>query len=99
MREQYERLADAAGQPGISLRVLLFSAGAHQAMGFSFQIFEFIDDDPRLAYVELLGRGQVLESTEEIGRYQAAFNQVHERALPPEESRNLLGELAEEYGP
>jgi transcriptional regulator with XRE-family HTH domain len=97
MREQYERLADAAGQPNISLRVLLFDAGAHQAMGFPFQIFEFIDDDPDLVYVELLSRGQVLESAEEVGRYRAAFNQVHERALPPGESRNFLGELAKEY--
>jgi len=98
MREQYERLIDAAGQPNLGLRVLPFDVGAHQAMGFPFQIFEFIDDDPRLVYVELLSGGQVLESAEEVGRYQAAFNQVHERALPPEESRNFLGELIKECG-
>lgn len=96
MREQYERLTDAAGQPNICLRVLLFGAGAHQAMGFPFQIFEFIDDDPHLVYVELLSRGQVLESAEEVGRYRAAFNQVNERALAPEESRSFLAELAKE---
>jgi hypothetical protein len=96
MREQYERLTEAAGQPSISLRVLPFGAGAHQAMGFPFQIFEFVDDDPHLVYVELLSRGQVLESAEEVGRYRAAFTQVHECALPPEESRNFLEKLAQE---
>jgi transcriptional regulator with XRE-family HTH domain len=98
MREQCERLADAAGLPDISLRVLPFGAGAHQAMGFPFQIFEFIDDDPHLVYVELLSHGQVFESAEEVGRYRAAFSQVHERALPAEESQNFLEELAKEYG-
>jgi transcriptional regulator with XRE-family HTH domain len=97
MREQYERLIDAAGQPDISLRVLLFGAGAHQAMGFPFHLFRFIDGDPELAYVELLNGGQVLETAEEVGRYRAAFDQVHERALSPEYSRNFLTELAKEF--
>jgi transcriptional regulator with XRE-family HTH domain len=98
MREQYELLADTAARPNISLRVLLFGAGAHQAMGFPFQIFEFADDDPHLVSVELLSRQEILESAEEVGRYRAAFNQVHERALPPEESRNFLDNLVKEYG-
>jgi hypothetical protein len=98
MREQWERLIEAADEPGISLRVLPFDAGAHQAMGFPFQIFEFVDDDPQLVYVELLSRGQVLESAEEVGRYRAAFTQVHERALSPEESRSFLDELVKEQG-
>jgi hypothetical protein len=96
MREQYERLTEAAGQPNISLRVLPFDAGAHQAMGFPFQIFEFVDDDPQLVYVELLSRAQVLEIAEEVGRYQAAFHQVHECALSSEESWNFLATLAKE---
>jgi transcriptional regulator with XRE-family HTH domain len=98
MREQYERLAFASGQAGISLRVLPFDAGANQAMGFPFQIFEFIDDDPHLVYVELLNRGEIFESAEEVGRYQAAFNQVRECSLSEEESRNLLDTLAKDCG-
>jgi len=96
MRMQCERLIEAADRPGISLRVLLFGSGANQATGFPFQIFEFVDDDPQLVYVELLTRGQVLESAEEIGRYRAAFNQVHERALSPAQTRGFLSELAKE---
>lgn len=98
MREQYERLVDAADAPGVSLRVLPFDAGAHQAVGFPFQIFEFVDDDPPLVYVELLSRGQVLESAEEVGRYRAAFNQARKRALSAEESRNFLCALAKDQG-
>jgi transcriptional regulator with XRE-family HTH domain len=98
MCEQYELLVDTAARPDISLRVLLFGAGAHQAMGFPFQIFEFADDDPHLVSVELLSRREIFESAEEVGRYRAAFNQVCERALSPEESRNFVVNLVKEYG-
>jgi transcriptional regulator with XRE-family HTH domain len=97
MREQYERLATAAGHADISLRVLPFDAGAYQAMGFPFQIFEFIDDDPHLVYVELLNRGEIFESAEEVGRYRSAFSQVRECSLSEEESQDLLTKLAKEY--
>jgi transcriptional regulator with XRE-family HTH domain len=96
MLEQYERLIDSASEPGISLRVLPFDAGAHQAMGFPFHLFRFIDGDPELAYVELLNGGQVLETAEEVGRYRAAFDQVHERALSPMDSQKFLSKLATE---
>jgi hypothetical protein len=98
MREQYQLLADTTALPNISLRVVLFGAGAHQAMGFPFQIFEFAADDPPLVSVELLSRREILESAEEVGRYRAAFNQVCERALSPAESRNFLVNLVKEYG-
>ena len=98
MREQCEYLMTADERLPVSVRVLPFSAGAHQAMGFSFQIFEFAGDEPHLVYVELLNGGQILEAAEEVGRYRAAFNQVHKRALPPDETGQFLGELAKEFG-
>lgn len=97
MRQQCDYLMMADTRLGVSLRVLPFSAGAHQAMGFPFQIFEFADDEPHLVFVEMLSNGQVLEAAEEVGRYRAAFNQVRERALPPEESRHFLHDLAKEF--
>jgi transcriptional regulator with XRE-family HTH domain len=93
MRIQIEYLIEASEKPGIDLRVLPFDSGAHQAMGFSFQIFEFADDDPRLVYIDLLGRAQVLESAAEVGQYRTAFDQVHQKALPPDLSRNFLTNL------
>lgn len=96
MREQFEVLIEAAARPRISLRVLPFGAGAHQALGFPFQIFEFAEGDPPLVYVELLSHGQVLESAEEVGRYRAALNQAREHALAAGESANFLHELAKE---
>jgi transcriptional regulator with XRE-family HTH domain len=94
MSEQYLRLLTAADQANITLRVLLFDAGSHQAMGFPFQIFEFAGDDPHIVYVELLCGSQCFESAEELGRYRAAFNQVSDRALDPAESRRFIHDLA-----
>jgi uncharacterized protein DUF5753 len=94
MSEQYLRLVAAADNASITLRVLPFDAGSHQAMGFPFQIFEFAGDDPHIVFVELLSGSQCFESAEEVGRYRAAFNQVSDRALNPVESRRFIEYLA-----
>lgn len=94
MSEQYLRLVAAADNASITLRVLPFDAGSHQAMGFPFQIFEFAGDDPHIVFVELLSGSQCFESAEEVGRYRAAFTQVSDRALDPAGSRRFIEYLA-----
>jgi len=98
MSEQYLRLVAAADQANVTLRVLPFEAGSHQAMGFPFQIFEFAGDDPHIVYVELLSGSECFESAEEVGRYRAAFNQVSDRALGPAQSRRFIEQLAASVG-
>ncbi|MCO5968309.1 helix-turn-helix domain-containing protein [Actinoallomurus soli] len=95
MVEQYNRLLRAAVQEHVTVRILAFDAGPHQAMGFPFQIFEFSGEDPSIVAVELLNRNEFIETAEEIGRYRAAFTQARERALSPEDSITLLKRLAE----
>ncbi|MDL4815154.1 helix-turn-helix domain-containing protein [Actinomadura opuntiae] len=90
MREQLARLADASAQPWLTLLVLPFEAGPHQAMGFTFRIFEFTGDDPKVVYTEMLNRRCSLDSAEDVGRYTAAFQQVRARALDPAESRRFI---------
>jgi transcriptional regulator with XRE-family HTH domain len=97
MREQIHRLLLAADQPNLTIRVLPFEAGPHQAMGFPFQIFNFTGDDPPIVYVEMLSRAEFLETVEEIGRYLIAFAQVRARALSPEDSARFLERLAKEH--
>ncbi|GLZ12587.1 transcriptional regulator [Actinomadura sp. NBRC 104425] len=93
MRAQLERLIDDSARPSVTLLVLPFTAGPHQAMGFPFRVFEFNGEDPKVAYAEVLDRGHPIESAEEVGRYSAAFQQVQALALPPKESRRFLHEL------
>lgn len=97
MREQYSHLIAAAEQ-GVDLRILPFEAGPHQAMGFGFHIYQFTGDDPSIVHIELLNTADFLKGAEEVGRYQAAFQQVRERALPPAQSRRLIEELAAKSG-
>jgi len=97
MREQIHRLLLAADRPNLTIQVLPFEAGPHQAMGFPFQIFDFTGDDPEIVYVEMLSRAEFLETAEESGRYRAAFAQVRARALSPEDSARFLERLAKEH--
>ena len=49
MREQYGHLADVANLPRVTIRVLPFKAGPHQAMGAGFHIFEFAGESRGLS--------------------------------------------------
>ncbi|MFP3965820.1 helix-turn-helix transcriptional regulator [Actinomadura fulvescens] len=91
MREQYRRLLEVSARPDeLTLLILPFSAGAHQAMGFPFHLFSFSGNDHPIVYVELLNKGQFIEDISEIARYSTAFNQVRDAALNPKESREFL---------
>ncbi|WP_281286549.1 helix-turn-helix domain-containing protein [Herbidospora galbida] len=93
MDEQVRRLLSDADRDDITLLVLPFSAGPHQAMGFPFSIFEFEGEDPRVVYIEMLERGHVIENAGEVGRYLAAFEQVRARALDTAPSRRFIENL------
>ncbi|GAA2719193.1 helix-turn-helix transcriptional regulator [Actinocorallia aurantiaca] len=93
MRAQLGRLLEAAAHPAVTVRVLPFSAGPHQAMGFPFRIYEFSGDDPAVVHTELLDRGHPIEAAEEVGRYHAAFTQAEAKSLSPTDSRALLKDL------
>jgi transcriptional regulator with XRE-family HTH domain len=93
MREQVRRLIACASWPTISLHVLPFEAGPHQAMGFTFHIYEFTNGDPKTIQLELLDRVQMVDQVEEAGRYLAAFDQALSIALDAEKSRQFLLDL------
>jgi Domain of unknown function (DUF5753)/Helix-turn-helix domain len=94
MREQYERLAEIANAPGVTIQVLPFKTGPHYAMGVGFHIFEFTADEPGIVELELLDRVHFVADSREVARYATAFEQASYRALDAEESRALLKELA-----
>lgn len=96
MREQYERLAEMADTPQVTIQVLPFRAGPHHAMGVGFHIFEFAGDEPDepgVVELELLDRVHFVMESREVARYAAAFEQASHRALDAERSRALLKEL------
>jgi transcriptional regulator with XRE-family HTH domain len=95
MKEQYEALLAVSERPNITLQVLPFDAGPHQAMGFAFNLFEFSGADPQVVYVEHLEGAAFVEQLEEVARYRAAFNQVSGYALDQDRTREFIAEFAE----
>ena len=97
MREQLERLADAAAQPTVTLQVVPFAAGVHAGMDGAFTIFGFRDrNDPDVVYLEHPTRESVIEAPEEVDRYRQAFERLSKAALPPGESTGMVAALAKE---
>jgi Domain of unknown function (DUF5753)/Helix-turn-helix domain len=94
MREQYRRLAEIAAGPCVTIQVLPFEAGPHQALGAGFHIFEFKGSEPAMVELELLDRVTFVVESREVGRYTEIFEQVRKQALDPEQSRALLSGLA-----
>jgi transcriptional regulator with XRE-family HTH domain len=98
MRGQYGYLAEIAARPCVTIQVLPFEAGPHDALGAGFHIFEFKDGWPAVVELELLDRVAYVVEAGEVGRYTEIFEEVRTQALDAEESRALLTDLAARAG-
>lgn len=97
MSGQLTALAEASTRPNVTLQVLPFAAGANAGMDGQFVILTFPGtQDPPIAYVEGLMGDIYLESEEELGRYNLAWTHLTARALTPDDSAAMIGELAKE---
>lgn len=96
MREQIRRLAEAAGRPGVSLQVLPFSAGGHDAAG-AFTILRF--DEPGVAdmvYVEQLNGATYIDKRDGVDRYLDVMNRLSASALSPASTAAFLDRMLHE---
>ena len=97
MMQQLAGLAKASAQPGITVQVLPFAAGASAALEGDFVILAFPDpEDPPVAYAEGLFGDLYLESKEELDRYSLAWSHLLAKALSPADSAALISELLHE---
>lgn len=97
MMQQLAGLAKASAQPGITIQVLPFAAGASAALEGDFVILAFPDpEDPPVAYAEGLFGDLYLESKEELDRYSLAWTHLLDKALSPAESAAMISELLQE---
>lgn len=98
MKEQLERLAEIATLPNVTIRVIPFTAGAHAALESTFNILDFEDPAPSLVYVEGLIGFMYLERPQDLARYRRVFDQLHAKALTPQESLELVSATGAKYG-
>ncbi len=98
MKTQLERLIDASEQPGTTIQVVPFAAGAHAGMISSFTLLGFADTGgaPETAYLEAPTGSLYLEKPTEVRRYEHWMNQLRSTALDPAGSRQIIHTAREE---
>lgn len=97
MREQARVLLDWAARPNVTLRVLPYSAGAHQAMDGSFSLLSFDHPaDPDVGYVEGVHGAVYLENAADLNRCNLMFERLSGLALTPDQTAEFLAARAKE---
>lgn len=97
MHAQLTRLVEAARLPQLTLQVLPFHTGAHDAMNGAFIVLEFPKaDEADLLYVEYPTGAVHIEDDGEVKAARLIFDRLRSQALPPQDSVALIERLSEE---
>jgi transcriptional regulator with XRE-family HTH domain len=89
MRKQLARLLDAAAERHITVQVLPFDQGGHEAMGGSLTILT-LPDGAEVAYTEGADYGQLIEEPAHVSRYKVIYDRLRAAALPPITSLDMI---------
>jgi len=94
MRAQLAHILDViAANDNITLQVLPFAAGAHQALDGSFQIMSFPEQIfGDVVYRETPTEARYWEADDVVTRHNIVFRHLQQQALSPEESKAFLAE-------
>ncbi|MEV5746265.1 helix-turn-helix transcriptional regulator [Actinoallomurus sp. NPDC052308] len=93
MREQLAALCRS--RPNVTVQVLPFSAGSHDAVTGPITLMR-LPDEPDVAYADGWPEGQLIDTPAEVFRAQQAFEQVATLALPPDLTREMIQAYLEE---
>lgn len=94
MREQLGRLLDAAADRHITIQVLPFAQGEHDAMGGSLTILT-LPDGSDVAYTEGAHFGQLIEEPDQVRDFALTYHQLRAAALPPLMSLDMIRSVME----
>jgi hypothetical protein len=97
MREQLERLIEAAELPRVTIQVVPFRRGGHAGAGGSFTVLRFRQADlPDVAYIEQLTSALYLERRNDVDHYMEVMNRLSAEALTPAGTTRFLKEIIRE---
>ncbi|MGW3413892.1 helix-turn-helix domain-containing protein [Streptomyces sp. NPDC000888] len=96
MRAQLERLLEAAAERHITVQVLPFDQGGHDAMGGSLTVLT-LPDGSEVAYTEGAHYGQLIEDPGEVERFAVTYDRLRAEALPPLMSLDMIRSVLEGY--
>src|SRR5271166_1201905 len=95
MRGQLRHLADATQQGKTTIQVMPYRAGAHAGTIGAFVILDFPEPtDPAMVYVETLAGVIYLEERSDVNCYTLAFDRLLAAALHPDDSMQLIEQVA-----
>lgn len=94
MREQLNRLLEAARLPNVVIQIIPAITGAHEGLrGGAFIVAE-IKDHPLVAYQDTAVRGQIVDSSDDVGSLMMLWDTLRSVALPRAASLDLIEEVA-----
>lgn len=100
MHTQLGRLLEVSRQPGITVQVLPFGAGAHPGMDGAFILLGFPSTGDRDVVYSHYYTGTVyMEKTDETAAYTLMFDHLRAAALGPGPSRDLISSARDEFAP
>lgn len=94
MREQCAHLVEMSELRNLTLQILPFEHGGHEALFGGFTILRFPDPDPDIVFVEGFAGDVYLEKPEDIDRCSLVFDHLNAAALSPPKSLALLKKAA-----
>ncbi len=97
MHEQVRRLVKLAiEQPRVRLHVVPASVGAYPGVAGAF-VLATLPNGEDVAYLDDQLKGQVIDHTEDVLAIRASWEAIQGEALPPQQSIELLTEVAESW--
>jgi transcriptional regulator with XRE-family HTH domain len=97
MREQLNRLAEAARLPNIVIQVIPAGTGAHEGLrGGAFVIADFADH-PSVAYQDTAVQGQIIDSADDVASLVVLLDTIKSVAFPVAASLELIEEVAKSW--
>jgi transcriptional regulator with XRE-family HTH domain len=94
MQGQLTRLLEATAEPHITVQVLPFDQGEHEAMGGSLSVLT-LPDSTEVAYTEGAEYGQLIEDPADVRRYAVIYDRLRAAALPPLMSLDMIRSVVE----
>ncbi|MFD7893807.1 Scr1 family TA system antitoxin-like transcriptional regulator [Streptomyces sp. NPDC059568] len=96
MREQLEHILRVAENPHVTVQTVPFRAGLHPMPGGSLTLLTSADGGT-IALVESFDSGEPVDSPKRIVGLQQRFNVARTKALPEDESLDLIRRYLKEY--
>lgn len=93
MREQLNKLIEAAKLPNVVIQVIPIVQGAHEGFRGPFVIAEFADSSS-VAYQDTPVQGQIVDKAGDVGALMVLWDTIKAEALPRAASLELIEEVA-----